>query len=97
MAVDDTYTLPPAKTMDDINKVTAFIRARALPLRNATPYGSDEAPAFQALLDLTAAMEGSAGGLVDRGEDPVMLHFYLVVAARQWREHADFLPEWGHV
>jgi hypothetical protein len=90
----DAYTPPPAKTMDDIDKVIAFIKARVTPLRDSAPYTSDEERAHQALLDLTAVLKGAAKSEIARGDDPSMPHFYLTIAARQWDDHPDFLPEW---
>lgn len=90
----DTYTPPPAKTMDDIDKVIAFIKARVTPLLNKAEFGSDEGRAYQALLDLTAVTRGAAQAEIKHGDDPSMPHFYLTVAARQWHDHPDFLPEW---
>lgn len=92
--MSDGYTLPPAKTMDDINKVIAFIKARVTPLRDNAEYGSDEERAYQAMLDMATVISGSAKAEIDHGDDPAMLHFYLTTAARQWRGHPDFLPEW---
>lgn len=94
MTQADAYTPPPAKTMDDINKVADFIKARVWPLPNTVPPNSDQERAFQALLDLLAVLKGSAQSEVARGDDPSMEHFYLTIAARQWNDHPDFLPEW---
>jgi hypothetical protein len=93
MTQADAYIPPPAKTMDDIDKVIAFIKARVTPLRCA-PYPSDAERAYQALLDLTAVLKGAAQSEITRGDDPSMPHFYLTIAARQWSDHPDFLPEW---
>lgn len=94
MTQADAYTPPPAKTMDDIDKVVAFIKARVEPLRSSAPHNSDEERAHQALLDMTTVMTGAARAEIAHGDDPSMPHFYLTTAARQWRDHPDFLPEW---
>lgn len=96
----DAYTPPPAKTMDDIGKVIAFIKARVTPLLNKAEadcrFDSDEVRAYQALLDMAAVMKGSAKAEIAHGDNPSMPHFYLTVAARQWRNHPDFEPDWAH-
>jgi hypothetical protein len=92
--VADTYTPPPDKTMNDIDKVISFIKARVTPLRDSAPHSSDEERSYQALLDLTAVLKGAAQSEIARGDDPSMPHFYLTIAARQWSDHPDFLPEW---
>jgi hypothetical protein len=94
MTQADAYTPPPAKTMDDINKVADFIKARVWPLRDTVPFKSDQERAFQALLDLLAMIRGSARSDIEHGEDPSVQHFQLVTAARMWSDHPDFLPEW---
>lgn len=90
----DTYTPPPAKTMDDIDKVHDFIHARVTPLRDKAQPGSDEERAYQALLDMATVIKGAAQFAVARGDNPSMSHFDLCIAARQWQDHPDFLPEW---
>lgn len=92
--MSDAYTLPPTKTMDDIDKVIAFIKARVVPLRAKAEAGSDEERAYQALLDMTTVIKGAARQEIEHGSDPSMPHFYLCIAAQQWRTHPDFLPEW---
>jgi hypothetical protein len=97
MPQTDAYTPPPAKTMDDIDKVLDFIQARVTPLRDAIPYGSTEERPHQALLDMATVIKGAAQAEIARGDNPSMPHFYLTMAARQWSDHPDFLPEWKHV
>lgn len=94
MTQADAYTFPPHKTMDDIDKVIDFIRARVKPLRDGIPYGSTEQRAHQALLDMVTVIKGVAQAQIRNGDDPDMPHFYLKIAARQWSDHPDFLPEW---
>ena len=96
MTQADDYTPPPAKTMDDIDKVGDFIKARVTPLRDAERGlpRSDEERAYQALLDIVTVTKGSAEAEIARGDDPSMPYFYLTIAARQWSDHPDFLPEW---
>jgi hypothetical protein len=94
MTQADAYTPPPAKTMDDIDKVADFIKARVEPLHSGVPYNSDEGRAYQALLDMVTVTQGAAQAEIKRGDDPRMPYFYLTVAARQWRKHPNFLPEW---
>ena len=90
----DTYIPPPAKTMNDIDKVIDFIKARVKPLRARVPNGSDEERAYQALLDVATVLRGSAQSEITRAEDPSMQYFYLTIAAQQWYDHPDFLPAW---
>jgi hypothetical protein len=92
--VTDAYIPPPAKTMDDIDKVIDFIKARVTPLRDSARGDSDDERAHQALLDLTTVLRASAQAQIDRSDNPAMLHFYLTIAARQWDDHPDYLPEW---
>ncbi|MCL8016956.1 hypothetical protein [Streptomyces sp. AS02] len=94
MPQSDACTPPPAKSMDDIDKVVDFIRARVRPLRDSASPNSDQERALQALLDLLIMLRVSAQEGIKRGDDPSMQHFYLVTSARQWRGHPDFLPEW---
>ncbi|GAX57354.1 hypothetical protein [Streptomyces olivochromogenes] len=94
MTQADAYTPPLAKTMDDIDKVIDFINARVKPLRDAIPYSSTEDRPHQALLDMTTVIKGAAQAEIARGDNPSTLHFFLTIAARQWRDHPDFLPEW---
>lgn len=93
----DAYTPPPAKTMDDIDKVRDFINARVKLLRAKAEPGSDEERAYQAFLDMTTVIKGAAQAEIRNGDDPSMPHFYLCIAAQQWRDHPDFLPEWKNV
>lgn len=93
--MSDVYEMPPAKTRDDITKVIDFITARVKPLRDSASYNSDEGRAYQALLDMAAVLEGAAQSEIERGDNPAMPHFYLAIAARQWSNHPDFLPEWN--
>ncbi|MFG2970899.1 hypothetical protein ACGFZS_47285 [Streptomyces sp. NPDC048288] len=94
MTQADAYTPPPAKTMDDIGKVADFIKARVDPLRDTAPFKSDQERSFQALLDLLVMLKASARSDIERGTDPAMQHFQLTIAASQWNDHPDFLPEW---
>ena len=94
MTQADAYTPPPAKTMDDIDKVADFIEARVRPLRDTIPFKSDQERSLQALLDLLVVLKASARSDIERGEDPSMQHFQLTIAACQWQDHPDFLPEW---
>lgn len=94
MPQTDDYTPPPTKTMDDIDKVRDFIKARVTPLRNKAEPGSDEERAYQALLDMATVIGGVAQSEITHGDDPSMPHFYLSIAAQQWRTHPDFLPAW---
>ena len=91
----EPYTLPPAKTMDDIEKVISFIEARVKPLRDKAPYNSDTERSHQALLDMVTVTRGVAQSEISHGADPVMPYFHLTIAARQWRHHPDFLPQWA--
>ncbi|KPI31363.1 hypothetical protein OV320_2579 [Actinobacteria bacterium OV320] len=90
----EPFEMPPAKTMDDINKVADFIKARVEPLRASAKYDSDQRRAHQALLDMVSVAQGSAWAETARGDDPRMEYFFLATAAREWRGHPDFLPEW---
>lgn len=94
MTQADDYTPPPTKTMDDIDKVRDFINARVKPLRDKAEPGSDEERAYQALLDVATVIKGAARSEIENSDDPSMPHFYLCIAAQQWRNHPDFLPEW---
>lgn len=88
-----SYTPPLAKTMDDIDKVRDFINARVTPLRDNAEPGSDEERAYQALLDMATVIKGAAQAAIERGANPSMPHFDLCIAAKQWHDHPDFLPE----
>lgn len=88
------YEPRPVKTMDDIDPLVDFIRARVKPLRDAAAYESEEKRAHQALLDMVSVMKGSAAAKVKRGGDPEMTHFYLTQAAQEWRDHPDFRATW---
>jgi hypothetical protein len=91
---DAARTPRPAKTMDDIDQIATFIRARVEPLRYSAEVNSDEERAHQALLDIALVAQGVAQADVVRGDTPTMPFFYLLMAARQWRDHPEFLPEW---
>lgn len=88
------HTPPHAKTMNDIDKLATFIRARVEHLRYSAEVNSDEERSHQALLDIVMVAQGAAQAEVMRGDNPAMPFFYLSIAARQWRDHPEFLPEW---
>ena len=94
MTEPNTYT---PRTLEEVTALEAFIRARVTPLRDADdrPYNADEQRAVQALLDVCTVMLGGAGHRAKAGQNIDTVHFYLYTAARQWRDHPDFLPEWN--
>ncbi|MBP5918688.1 hypothetical protein F3K34_43680 [Streptomyces sp. LBUM 1486] len=94
MTQDDTYTPPPAKTMDDINALVAFIKARVQPLRDAVLSDTEEYKAFQALLDITVYTKGSAESEIEHGDSPSLQFHHLAMTASRWDDHPDFLPAW---
>ncbi|WP_399559576.1 hypothetical protein OIA45_49030 (plasmid) [Streptomyces chartreusis] len=94
MTEQTEYTPQPPRTQGDIDALVSFVQARVKPLRDAARYDSEECKAFQALLDLTVYVKGSAEWELSRGEDPSMQFHYLALITRQWDEHPDFQRSW---
>lgn len=95
MPTDQTgYRPQPPRTQEDIDGLVVFICARVDPLRDAARYDSEEFKAFQAMLDLSFYIKGSAQADLKHGDDPWMQFHYLALVARKWDEHPDFQPAW---
>lgn len=94
MTDQPTYTPFPDYNQEDIEALVSFIQARVRPLRDAARYDSEDFKAFQALLDVTVHLKGAAQSELNRGDSPSLEFHHLALVARQWDDHADFLPAW---
>lgn len=94
MSTETAYTPPPPRTIEDVEDLVSFIRARVTPLRDAARYDSEEFRAFQSLIDVAVFMHGAAKSVALRGESLAMEYYYLTQIAAQWRAHADFKQSW---